>query len=700
MEQLEPRYCMSSLLGVSAPIDLSGLGDFRVGANGISSGNGTAQAPYVIQNLYIDGAGSAQAAINVRNSGGSHLLIQNVTVRGGASGISVENSPFVTVRDVTISDTHQGIRILGSHHVAIDRATITDTVSSGIIADHATNSTYQRQVSQISVTNSLIQSTGVLGEAAIQLFGEGNLIQGNTIEHSRDRGISIFGPFRNTLIRNNHFEDILLEGVLVYGPVPATVKTAAATQENCQGITITGNYFTGLHEDGIELWKGVGPSVVSNNTFVDNLVADSPFNPGSMNMIEIIEHTYGVAVFGNTIVRSGGDPQRQANGILLAGSHHVTVANNRIDGVPGYGIEIMYLTTAAPLTASNLIEGNVVTNAGWGEIGFRNAVNDLNLLYLNVIRQGPLLPGSQFYVTGAREGNWPRVRAFDADSGYMRHEFSAYRVGFRGGVRVASGDVNGDQIPDVITAPGPGHAPDVRVFDGRTGAMIRSFFAYQPFFNGGVHVATADMNADGYDDVITSPGPGHGPDVRVFDGRTGTMIGSFFAYQPSFLGGVSVASGDVNRDGRNDLITSPLKDHAPDVRVFDHSTGRMIRSFFAYQPHFRGGVYVASGDFNADGFDEIVTSPRQGHAPDVRIFDGETNRLICSFFAYYPHFLGGASVGVTDLNQDGVDDLLTAPGIGYPPRVRGYDGKTLVASRSFLDYGPFMTESVSVSGSL
>ena len=53
------------------------------------------------------------------------------------------------------------------------------------------------------------------------------------------------------------------------------------------------------------------------------------------------------------------------------------------------------------------------------------------------------------------------------------------------------------------------------------GGLVRSFEAYSPAFHGGVRVATADINGDNIKDVITAPGPGGGPDIRVFDGASG-----------------------------------------------------------------------------------------------------------------------------------------------------------------------------------
>src|SRR4051812_22842748 len=58
------------------------------------------------------------------------------------------------------------------------------------------------------------------------------------------------------------------------------------------------------------------------------------------------------------------------------------------------------------------------------------------------------------------------VSIFQASNGVPIFTFSPYGTGFQGGVRVAVGDVNGDGESDVVTAPGPGGGPNVKVFDG------------------------------------------------------------------------------------------------------------------------------------------------------------------------------------------------------------------------------------------
>ena len=193
---------------------------------------------------------------------------------------------------------------------------------------------------------------------------------------------------------------------------------------------------------------------------------------------------------------------------------------------------------------------------------------------------------------------------------------------------------------DIITGTDSGSS-HVKVFDGLTGSESSSFFAYSGF-TGGVRVGTGDLNGDGFADIITGAGPGaSGGHVKVFDGLTGAQIRSFFAY-PSFTGGVFVSGGDVNGDGFADIITG-TDAGSSHVKVFDGLTGSEIRSFFAYSG-FTGGVRVGTGDLNGDGFADIITGAGPGASGGhVKVFDGLTGAEIRSFFAY-PSFAGGVFV--------------------------------------------------------
>src|SRR5262245_60038026 len=297
-------------------------------------------------------------------------------------------------------------------------------------------------------------------------------------------------------------------------------------------------------------------------------------------------------------------------------------------------------------------------------------------------------------VTGADAGGAPQVVVLDAFTSTVKFSFRPYSDGFTGGVRVAAGDVNGDGVADVITGAGPGGVPHVRVFDGRTGAQvpgfIGSFYAFDAGFSGGVYVAGGDVNGDGFEDVIVGADAGGAPHVRVFSGKDGSVLRSFYAYSAGFSGGVRVAAGDLNLDGFADIITGAGSGGAPHVEVFSGgSTSTMLLSFYAYSAGFAGGVFVAGGDVNGDGIADVVTGAGAGGAPHVEAFSGSTGAMIQSFYAYDAFFAGGVRVATADVNRDGRLDIMTAPGPGDARPVRVFDGVSLAALNDFLTYPGF-----------
>jgi hypothetical protein len=325
--------------------------------------------------------------------------------------------------------------------------------------------------------------------------------------------------------------------------------------------------------------------------------------------------------------------------------------------------------------------------------GVSTATAAARFTYGGVANPGPAV------VTGADAGGSPEVRVFDAATGALRFGFFAYAAAFRGGVRVATGDVNGDGTPDIITAPGPGGGPHIRVFDGATGGIVREFFAYHPNFTGGVYVAAGDVNGDARADIITGAGAGGGPHVRVFSGQNGIELGGFFAYHPNFTGGVSVAAGDVNGDGRADIVTGAGAGGGPHVIVFDGANlTRVLHSFMAYHPNFTGGVYVAAGDVNGDARADIVTGAGSGGGPHVLVFSGTNLAVLQSFYAFAPAFSGGVRVGIVrDADGDGLADLIVVAGPGGGPHVKVRSGTGATIS-SFFAYDAFFSGGLFASG--
>src|SRR5262245_50795401 len=283
----------------------------------------------------------------------------------------------------------------------------------------------------------------------------------------------------------------------------------------------------------------------------------------------------------------------------------------------------------------------------------------------------PIVAEAQL-VMGSGPGASSLIRVIDPATGSDR-TLVPY-PGFAGGVRVALGDVNGDGVLDIVTAPGPGGGPHVLVFDGVSLGVIYSFYAYHPSFAGGVFVAAGDVNGDGKADIVTGAGAGGGPHVQVFSGANLGLLASFYAYSPYFSGGVSVAAGDVNGDGKADIITGAGPGGGPHVIAYSGADLSVLASFYAYYPYFPGGVNVAAGDVNNDGRADIITGAGPGGAPQVRVFSGANLGLLGEYFAYDTAFTGGVVVTAGDFNRDGIVDVTTSPGWGGGPHIKVFSG--------------------------
>jgi thermitase len=264
-------------------------------------------------------------------------------------------------------------------------------------------------------------------------------------------------------------------------------------------------------------------------------------------------------------------------------------------------------------------------------------------------------------------------------AGIATQTAAPYGLGFGGGDFVAIGDLDGDAPgQEIVTAAGPGGGPHVRVFSAAMNPLPTGFYAYGANFHGGVDVAVGDVLTDfPGDEIVTGAGPGGGPHVRTFLANgtpaPGQAGDGFFAYGPTFSGGVSLAVGDVRPDVAGDeIITGAATNGGPHVRVFSANGAPLGDGFMAFDPHFIGGVSVAVGDFDgANSGLEIAVAAGPGGGPHVRIFRSDGSALGGGFFAYAPNFAGGVRLAATQIDA-GLDEIITVPRTGGGPHLRAF----------------------------
>lgn len=265
----------------------------------------------------------------------------------------------------------------------------------------------------------------------------------------------------------------------------------------------------------------------------------------------------------------------------------------------------------------------------------------------------------------------------------------AYEANYQEGVRVALGDLNGDGVPELITAPGRNRAAQIRVFDVTSGAELTQyrFNAFDAGFIGGVYVAVGDVDGDGHQDIIASSGRGPS-DVRVYRNNiatnpsapfAGAAIRQFSPYGTQFIGGATVAAADMTGDGKVELIIGSGTGSRATVRTYNVSANATsytpLREYLPFDAEFRGGIFVSAGRINGDGVPDIIVT--QGPSGDARVelFDGQSGASFANFDGYTDASTTAPIRGAgADLDGDGViERIVTSQGPdGRTNLVRGF----------------------------
>ncbi len=249
-------------------------------------------------------------------------------------------------------------------------------------------------------------------------------------------------------------------------------------------------------------------------------------------------------------------------------------------------------------------------------------------------------------------------------------------AGLGDSTHVAMADFTGDGVADLAVGSGPGELARVRIYDGVTGELL---FSTEPFhaFTGGVHVAGGDITRDGAAELIVSPGHGGSPHVRIYHSRSFEPFTSVLGLDDTaFRGGVRVTAGDLNGDGHAELFVAAGPGGGPRVSVIDGlalSRGQILRpvgDFFVFEPSFRGGVEVASADLDGDGHTELIVAAGAGDGPRAIVLSGQrlwfsgSNTAIqqpwSDFFAALVADRGGIRVAVGDADGNGRLDVIVA----------------------------------------
>ncbi len=676
--------------------------------------------------FHLETDGTAAAPITFRGEPGARITTRNPVT---PDGINLEGADYVVIEGFTvINQPRAGIRSVLNEHVTI-RANLTDNNQVwGIF----TGFSYDLLIENNTATRSHEQH-GIY----VSNSGDRPVIRGNTIWGNSDCGIHMNGDV-------SQGGDGIISNAVVENNVIYNNGTGGGSSINCDGVQnsiIRNNLIYDAHSSGISLYKidaadGSRNNLIVNNTVLVasdgrwalNILPDSSGNTVRNNILFSAQSFRGaISIAADSLVGFTSDYNITEDRFTLDDGDSVLT----LGAWQALGRDLHSLATADPLSLfSAPVNGVYRLKAGSAAIDRGTAVNAPTDFEGHIRPTGagfdighdeystsppppptsppppsfppnspPPPPGSVGNVRKTREfaagsGDQGTVRLF-GPTGSPLANLTPF-PGFAGSIRTAAADVTGDGIADLVVATGPGMAAQIKVFDGSNLSEVFSSAVYEGF-TGGVFVATGDLTGDGVADLILTPDQGGGPRVLLFRGGDFQMLASVFGIDdPNFRGGARAASGDLNGDGRDDLIVAVGFGGGPRVAAYDGRSvlgGPLVPLFgdmFVFDPSLRNGVYVAAGDVNGDGYADLIAGAGPGGGPQVLtlsgwdLINGMSNNAqrLTNFFAGNPDNRGGVRVAVKDLDGDTRADLVVGDGAGGGSRVTAYAGKDFAGSEA------------------
>jgi FG-GAP-like repeat len=269
-------------------------------------------------------------------------------------------------------------------------------------------------------------------------------------------------------------------------------------------------------------------------------------------------------------------------------------------------------------------------------------------------------------------------------------------------VAIATGFVNGDGAPDVVVVSKPGPALATLLAGG---GGLQTTPVVSPDYVVARAVGVGDLDGDGLADAVTAPEFNVAVAAYLQLGRS-RGDGSFYA--PLNLGLSFNSTGahglvlpDFDGDGSRDIAA--IVPGSPSTLVSFRNTGRGALAFGApdLQPTGKFAQFLASGDLDDDGLDDVVVvEPKGGVGFPGSLFallgsvsghlqPGPDTSLPFEFYA-----LGPQGIALGDVNLDGrLDAAVGAMSTGEIALAYGDGAGGLLATA----WGPAMEGSIAIA---
>ncbi|HLO30651.1 MAG TPA: choice-of-anchor Q domain-containing protein [Anaerolineales bacterium] len=231
------------------------------------------------------------------------------------------------------------------------------------------------------------------------------------------------------------------------------------------------------------------------------------------------------------------------------------------------------------------------------------------------------------------------------------------------GKAVGIGDFNHDGLTDVVMTT----ASQVLVYLKDSNGNLNAPVAYAA----GLYsrsLAVGDLNNDGWDDVVTANSEPTTSTISVFLQQSDGTFAPRITYSLPYLSPTVVAVGDVTGDGLLDVVVSESGSlYMSSISVFAQDINGSLDSAVYYNEYFEGGEGLAIGDVNNDGRNDVVKMNTIGSNPDLSVYLQNASGTLSD---PVPYFLDcdcrGSGIEIGDVTGDGLSDVVISYGGNRP----------------------------------
>lgn len=279
-------------------------------------------------------------------------------------------------------------------------------------------------------------------------------------------------------------------------------------------------------------------------------------------------------------------------------------------------------------------------------------------------------------------GNVLTVRIVSA-TGELLQEFKPFGSAEKSGAEMVAADIDGDFDDELLISAQRGKKALVKVYryDSAQQKMehIDTFRAFDSGYHSDVNLSVADIDGDGKEEIAIAPKAEYGAFQIVRWNESKAAMKVFLTQELQFdtptSPGFTVTGGDVNNDGRAELLFGTLSGNGK-IQIYTYNkdgTLSLLHERNVFGKKYAGGMHILVGNVNTGSRPEIIVVPNTTQQDGTTVQYVPTSRLVIlapqrgrrtlmviARKKVFGTYHGGITVALADTNRDGMMEIAAA----------------------------------------